>query len=145
MVMIIIKVCQWANRNLHRNSSFINRKNKKKYGNDNNKSMSNKIMKRIRAKVGLVLDGYAHWKLELSKVISFAYFGNFYWSMRDRGYLSRPLAFLGFPAVSDHLRFDFREINIGINHVLFLFILGELRFCLKYLNNFAFKLRLGSL
>ena len=107
--------------------------------------MSNKIMKRIRAKVGLVLDGYAHWKLELSKVISFAYFGNFYWSMRDRGYLSRPLAFLGFPAVSDHLRFDFREINIGINHVLFLFILGELRFCLKYLNNFAFKLRLGSL
>ena len=74
-------------------------KKNKNHGNDNNKSMSDKTMKRIRAKVGLVLDGYAHWKLELSKVISFASCGNFYWSMPDRGYLSRHFALLVFPAV----------------------------------------------
>ena len=55
----------------------------KKNTNDNNKSMSNKTMKRIRAKVGLVLDGYAHWKLELSKIISCASCGNFHWSTPD--------------------------------------------------------------
>ena len=85
-------------------------------------------MERIRSKVGLVLEEYAHWKLELSKVISFASCGNSHWSTPDWGYLSRHFALLVFPAVQGHLRFDLREINTGNDHVLFLFILGELKF-----------------
>ena len=79
MIIIVIEPernYKWANRNLYRNSRVGSQVlltetigPERNNGNENNESTSNKTIKRICAKIGLVLDGYAHWKLELSKII----------------------------------------------------------------------------